>query len=54
MEFLIVQHGRKKFREFCESILKDRPFNDALFSVYGEDFADIEDFNIKLVEYIVE
>lgn len=54
VEFLIVQHGRQKFRKFCEFILKDRAFNDALFSVYGEDFADIEDFNIKLVEYIVE
>lgn len=54
VEFLIVQQGRKKFRKFCELILKDKSFNDALFSVYGEDFTDIEDFNIKLVEYIVD
>lgn len=54
VEFFITQYGRKKFREFCELILKDRSFKESLFSVYGSDFKDIEDFNIKLVEYIVK
>ena len=54
VEFLIVQHGRKKFRRFCDLILKDRSFKDSLFSAYKEDFEDMEDFNIKLVEYIVK
>jgi len=54
VEFLITQYGRKKFRNFCELILKDRSFHDSLFEVYRDDFKDIEDFNIKLVEYIVK
>ncbi|MFC1667475.1 peptidase MA family metallohydrolase [Candidatus Omnitrophota bacterium] len=54
VEFLITQHGRKNFRKFCELILKDKPFKDSLFSVYKGDFEDLEDFNIKLVEYIVK
>ncbi|MBU0758892.1 MAG: hypothetical protein KKA34_00830 [Candidatus Omnitrophica bacterium] len=54
VEFLIAQYGRKKFRDFCELILKDRSFHDAIFEIYREDFTDIEDFNIKLVEYIVK
>ncbi len=52
--FLITQHGRKKFRRFCELILKDRSFKDSLLSAYKGDFKDLEDFNIKLVEYIVK
>ena len=54
VEFLITQYGREKFRGFTELILKDKSFNDALFKVYNADFLDIEDFNIKLVEYIVK
>ena len=54
VEFLVVQYGRKKFRRFCELILKDRSFKDSLFIAYKGDFEDIEDFNIKLVEYIVK
>jgi len=54
VEFLITQHGRKKFRRFCDLILKDRSFKDSLFSSYKEDFEDIEDFNIQLIEYIVK
>ncbi|MFC1624630.1 peptidase MA family metallohydrolase [Candidatus Omnitrophota bacterium] len=54
VEFLITQYGRKKFRIFSELILEDRAFRDALFSAYRGDFKDIEDFNIRLVEYIVK
>jgi hypothetical protein len=54
VEFLITQHGRKKFRKFCDMILNDRSFKSALTGAYGADFKDIEDFNIKLVEYIVK
>lgn len=54
VEFLITQHGRKKFRKFCDLILGDRSFRESLFSAYRGDFEDIEDFNIKLVEYIVK
>ncbi len=53
VEFLITQHGRKKFREFCELILEDKSFKKSLLDVYKGDFKNIEDFNIKLVEYIV-
>lgn len=54
VEFLITQCGREKFRKFCDLILKDKSFKDVISSVYGKDFKDIEDFNIKLVEYIVK
>ncbi|MDP8230627.1 MAG: hypothetical protein P9L93_05945 [Candidatus Gorgyraea atricola] len=54
VEFLITQHGRKKFRKFCDLILKDKSFKDSLFSPYKGDFEDLEDFNIQLVEYIVK
>ncbi len=54
VEFLITQYGREKFRRFCDLILKDKSFKDAMDSVYSKDFKDIEDFNIKLVEYIVK
>ncbi|MFC1620982.1 peptidase MA family metallohydrolase [Candidatus Omnitrophota bacterium] len=54
VEFLITQQGRKKFRRFCDLILKDRSFKDSLFMAYKGDFEDLEDFNIKLVEYIVK
>mgnify|MGYP001574205042 CR=1 FL=1 len=54
VEFLITQYGREKFRRFCDFILKDKSFKDTIYSVYSKDFKDIEDFNIKLVEYIVK
>ena len=54
VEFLITQHGREKFRRFCELVLRDKSFKDALFAAYEKDFKDLEDFNIKLVEYIVK
>ena len=54
VEFLITQFGRKKFRRFCNLILSDKSFSDSLFKAYRGDFKDIEDFNIKLVEYIVK
>src|SRR3990167_3884894 len=54
VEFLITQYGREKFRKFCDLILKDKSFRDTIASVYSKDFRDIEDFNIKLVEYIVK
>lgn len=54
VEFFIAQYGRKKFRKFCEFILKDRSFKDSLLSAYRGDFEGLEDFNIKLVEYIVK
>lgn len=54
VEFLITQYGREKFRKFCDLVLKDKSFKDTISSIYGKDFKDIEDFNIKLVEYIVK
>lgn len=54
VEFLITQYGRKKFRVFCELILKDKSFKYSLSNSYKGDFKDIEDFNIKLIEYIVK
>ena len=54
VEFLITQCGREKFRKFCDMTLKDKSFKDTIANVYGKDFKDIEDFNIKLVEYIVK
>lgn len=54
VEFLITQYGRKKFRRFCELILTDKSFKDSLFTAYRKDFENLEDFNIKLVEYIVK
>ncbi len=54
VEFLITQYGRKKFRRFCEFILKDMAFKESLLGAYKGDFEDLENFNIKLVEYIVK
>ena len=54
VEFLIAQYGREKFRKFCDLTLKDKAFKDVISVVYAKDFKDIEDFNIKLVEYIVK
>ena len=54
VEFLITQYGREKFRKFCGLILKDKAFKDILSAIYAKDFKDIEDFNIKLVEYIIK
>jgi len=54
VEFLITQCGREKFRKFCDFMLKDKSFKDTISGVYGKDFKDLEDFNIKLVEYIIK
>lgn len=54
VEFLITQCGREKFKKFCDLILKDKSFKDVISSVYSKDFKDLEDFNIKLVEYIIK
>jgi hypothetical protein len=54
VEFLITQCGREKFRKFCGLVLKDKSFKDAISGVYSKDFKDLEDFNIKLVEYIIK
>ena len=54
VEFLITQYGREKFRKFCDLVLKDKAFKDVISAVYARDFKDIEDFNIKLVEYIIK
>ena len=37
-----------------ESVLEDKSFKDSLLSVYKGEFKDLEEFNIKLVEYIVK
>ena len=54
VEFLITQYGREKFRRFCGLVLKDKSFKDAISVVYSKDFKDLEDFNIKLVGYIIK
>lgn len=54
VEFLITNYGRQKFRRFCDFIFRDKAFKDALSVSYDKDFKNIEDFNIKLVEYIVK
>lgn len=54
VEFLITQYGREKFRKFCDLVLKDKSFKDVISGVYSKDFKDLEDFNIKLVEYIIK
>jgi len=54
VEFLITQYGRQKFRKFCDLTLKDKSFKEVISGVYSKDFKDIEDFNIKLVEYVVK
>lgn len=54
VEFLITQYGREKFRKFCDLVFKNKSFKEAVFGVYSKDFKDLEDFNIKLVEYIVK
>lgn len=54
VEFLITQCGREKFRKFCDLVLKDKSFKDAISIVYSKDFKGLEDFNIKLVEYIIK
>jgi hypothetical protein len=51
---LITQYGREKFRKFCDLTLKDKAFKDVISAIYAKDFKDIEDFNIKLVEYIIK
>jgi hypothetical protein len=54
VEFLVTNYGRQKFRKFCDLILRDKSFKDILSAGYDKDFKNIEDFNIKLVEYIVK
>ena len=50
----ISKCSREKFRKFCDLILKDKSFKDAVSGVYSRDFKDLEDFNIKLVGYIIK
>jgi hypothetical protein len=54
VEFLITQYGREKFKNFCSFIFKDKSFNKAMLSAYAKDFRDIDDLNMKLVQYIIK
>ncbi len=54
VEFLITQHGRANFGKFCELILKDKSFKEALINVYSSEYASLDEFNRAWVEYIIK
>ena len=54
VEFLITQHGRSSFGDFCRLIIADRSFEESMKEVYGNKYSTFHDFQEAWVEYIVK
>lgn len=53
VEFLITQHGRKKFSRFCRLLIPGRPFAEALDLVYGDAYYGQDEFKQAWIKYVL-
>ena len=54
VEFLITQHGRKKFSRFCRLLISEQPFARALDLVYGDKYYGQDEFKRAWIKYILK
>ncbi len=53
VEFLITQHGRKKFSRFCRLSISGQPFERAINFVYGDKYYSDDDFKQAWIRYVM-
>jgi len=53
VEFLITQHGRKKFSRFCKLLISGQNFTQALNFVYGGKYYSRDEFNRAWIKYVL-
>ena len=53
VEFLITQHGRKKFSRFCQLLISAQSFAEALDFVYGGKYYNQDEFNHAWIKYVL-
>ena len=54
VEFLITQHGRRKFSRFCELLISGRSFGRALDFVYGNKYYNEDEFKRAWIKYVLK
>lgn len=54
VEFLITQHGRKRFSRFCRLIIADQSFARALNLVYGDKYYSQDEFKRAWIKYVLK
>lgn len=53
VEFLITQHGRKKFSRFCQLLISGQSFAKALDFVYGGKYYSQDEFKRAWIKYVL-
>ena len=54
VEFLITQHGRKKFSRFCRLLIQGESFAQALNLAYGDDYYSQDEFRRAWIKYVLK
>jgi hypothetical protein len=54
VEFLITQHGRRKFSRFCQFLISGQKFTRALNLVYGDKYYNIDEFKRAWIQYVLK
>ena len=54
VEFLITQHGRKKFSKFCRLLISDKSFAQALDLAYGDKYYSQDEFKRAWIKYVLK
>jgi len=54
VEFLITQHGRKKFSHLCRLLISGQKFAEALNFVYGDKYYSQDEFNHAWIKYVLK
>lgn len=54
VEFLITQHGRRKFAHFSRLLISGQQFSEALNFVYGDKYYSHNEFNRAWIKYVLK
>lgn len=54
VEFLITQHGRKKFSRFCRLLISGQSFAKALDFAYGDEYYSQDEFKQAWIRYVLK
>ena len=53
VELLITQHGRQRFSRFCQILISEQSFDQALNTVYGDIYDDQKEFKGAWIRYVL-
>ena len=54
VEFLITQHGRRKFSRLCQLLISGRAFVQSLDLVYGDKYYSQDEFRRSWIKYVLK